>query len=54
MLLTILCDAQWDDSENNRVVMKLHPKIAPIKAVVCPLVKKKMGCQKLDTKLLMN
>ena len=40
MLLTILCDAYWDDSENNRVVMKLHPKIAPIKAVVCPLVKK--------------
>ena len=40
MLLTVLCDAYWDDSENNRIVMKVHPKLAPIKAVVCPLVKK--------------
>ena len=40
MLLTVLCDAYWDDSENNRIVMKIHPKLAPIKAVVCPLVKK--------------
>ena len=38
MLLTVLCDAYWDDSENNRIVMKIHPKLAPIKAVVCPLV----------------
>ena len=40
MLLTVLCNAYWDDSENNRIVMKIHPKLAPIKAVVCPLVKK--------------
>ena len=40
MLLTVLCDEYWDDSENNRIVMKIHPKLAPIKAVVCPLVKK--------------
>ena len=40
MLLTILCDAYWDDSENKRIVMKIHPKLAPVKAVVCPLVKK--------------
>lgn len=40
MLLTVLCDAYWDDSENNRIVMKIHPRLAPIKAVVCPLVKK--------------
>ena len=33
-------DRYWDDSENNRIVMKVHPKLAPIKAVVCPLVKK--------------
>ena len=26
--------------ENDRVVMKLDPKIAPVLAVVCPLVKK--------------
>ena len=30
----------WEDEENNRVVMKLHPRLAPVKAVVCPLVKK--------------
>ena len=40
MLLTILCDAYWDDTENKRIVMKIHPKLAPVKAVVCPLVKK--------------
>ena len=40
MLLTILCDSYWNDADNNRIVMKLHPKLAPIKAVVCPLVKK--------------
>ena len=40
MLLTVLCNAYWDDSENNRIVMKIHPRVAPIKAVVCPLVKK--------------
>ena len=40
MLLTVLCNAYWDDSENNRIVMKIHPRLAPIKAVVCPLVKK--------------
>jgi glycyl-tRNA synthetase len=40
MLLTVMADAYWEDTENNRIVMKLHPKIAPIKAVVCPLVKK--------------
>ena len=40
MLLTVLADSYWEDTENNRIVMKLDPKIAPIKAVVCPLVKK--------------
>ena len=40
MLLTILADAYWEDKENNRVVMKLHPRLAPVKAVICPLVKK--------------
>ena len=40
MLLTILADSYWEDTDNNRIVMKLDPKIAPIKAVVCPLVKK--------------
>ncbi len=40
MLLAVLSDAYWEDDENNRVVMKLHPRIAPVTAVVCPLVKK--------------
>jgi glycyl-tRNA synthetase len=40
MLLSVLSDAYWEDSENDRIVMKLHPKLAPVKAVVCPLVKK--------------
>ena len=40
MLLALLSDAYWEDNENNRVVMKLDPKIAPVLAVVCPLTKK--------------
>ena len=40
MLLTILSDAYWEDKENNRIVMKLHPKIAPYTVAVFPLIKK--------------
>ena len=40
MLLTVLTDAYWEDEENKRVVMKLHPRLAPVKAVICPLIKK--------------
>jgi len=40
MLLTVLADAYWEDDENNRTVMKFHPRLAPIKAVICPLTKK--------------
>ncbi|MDB9884271.1 glycine--tRNA ligase [Candidatus Marinimicrobia bacterium] len=40
MMLAVLSDAYWNDEENNRIVMKFHPKISPITAVVCPLVKK--------------
>ena len=40
MLLTVLTNAYWDDKENNRIVLKLSPKIAPIKAAICPLTKK--------------
>jgi glycyl-tRNA synthetase len=40
MMLAVLSDAYWEDDENNRVVMKFHPRIAPVTAVVCPLVKK--------------
>ncbi len=40
MLLTVLSDAYWEDKENDRIVLKLNPKIAPIKAAICPLTKK--------------
>jgi glycyl-tRNA synthetase len=40
MLLTVLADAYWEDEDNNRTVMKFHPRLAPIKAVICPLLKK--------------
>ena len=40
IMLAVLSDSYWEDEENNRVVMKLDPKIAPVLAVVCPLVKK--------------
>jgi len=39
-LLAVMTNAYWEDTENNRTVMRFHPKIAPVKAVVCPLVKK--------------
>ena len=40
MLLAVLSDAYWEDKNNNREVMRFHPRLAPIKAVICPLVKK--------------
>ncbi len=40
MLLTVLTESYWEDNENNRIVMRFHPRLAPVKAVVCPLVKK--------------
>ena len=40
MLLAVLSNAYWEDTDNNRVVMRLDPKIAPVLAVVCPLTKK--------------
>ena len=40
MLLAVLSQAYWEDNENNRIVMKFHPRIAPVTAAVCPLVKK--------------
>jgi glycyl-tRNA synthetase len=39
-MLTVLVDAYWEDTAHERVVLKLHPRLAPIKAVICPLVKK--------------
>ena len=41
IFLMAMCDAYWEDSENNRVVMRFHPLIAPYKAAVFPLVRNK-------------
>ncbi|MFK8111491.1 MAG: glycine--tRNA ligase [Rubripirellula sp.] len=40
--LAFLCEAYTEDvvNDEDRVVMKLHPRLAPIKAAVFPLVKK--------------
>ena len=40
MLLTVLSESYWEDEENNRIVLKLEPKIAPNKITICPLTKK--------------
>jgi glycyl-tRNA synthetase len=39
-ILAMLIDAYWEDSENERVVMRFAPHLAPIKAAILPLVKK--------------
>jgi len=39
--LMTLCNAYWEDTENNRTVLKLDPKLAPYKAAIFPLVKNK-------------
>jgi glycyl-tRNA synthetase len=39
--LMTLCDAYWEDKENNRTVLKLKPSLAPYKAAVFPLAKNK-------------
>jgi len=39
-MLTCLIDAYTEDKENDRIVLKLHPKLAPKKIAVFPLSKK--------------
>jgi len=39
LLLMVLCNAYWHDEKNNRVVLKLLPKLAPYTVAVFPLVK---------------
>jgi glycyl-tRNA synthetase len=41
-MLMLLCDAYREDSQagEERVYLALHPKVAPIKAAIFPLVKK--------------
>jgi len=40
-LLMLLCDAWWEDSANQRLVLRFKPALAPYKAAVFPLVKNK-------------
>ncbi|MDP2861087.1 MAG: His/Gly/Thr/Pro-type tRNA ligase C-terminal domain-containing protein, partial [bacterium] len=40
-VLAFLCDAYYEDTENKRVVLKFHAKLAPYKAAVFPLLKNK-------------
>jgi len=39
LVLMVLCDAYWNDTANNRIVLKLSPKLAPYSVAVFPLVK---------------
>ncbi len=39
LVLMVLCDAYWHDTANNRIVLKLAPKLAPYTVAVFPLVK---------------
>ena len=41
-LLAVLCDAYSEEKENDRIVLKLNNKIAPIKIAVFPLLKNKL------------
>lgn len=38
-LMAVLCSAYWNDTANERVVLKLPYELAPIKVAVCPLAK---------------
>jgi glycyl-tRNA synthetase len=40
LFLAVLCDAYNDDKERGNIVLKLNPKLAPIKVGVFPLVNK--------------
>mgnify|MGYP000134258043 FL=1 len=39
LVLMVLCDAYWNDTANNRIVLKLAPKLSPYSVAVFPLVK---------------
>lgn len=41
VFLMLLCDAYWEDEENQRTVLRFKPSIAPYKVAVFPLLKNK-------------
>ncbi|QQS19346.1 glycine--tRNA ligase [Candidatus Saccharibacteria bacterium] len=38
-VMAVLCSAYWNDTENDRVVLRLPYDLAPVKVAVCPLAK---------------
>jgi len=41
VFLMLLCDAYWEDTDNQRTVLKFKPALAPYKVAVFPLLKNK-------------
>ncbi|MBE2220421.1 MAG: glycine--tRNA ligase [Anaerolineae bacterium] len=41
VFLMLLCDAYWEDEENQRTVLRFKPSLAPYKVAVFPLLKNK-------------
>ncbi len=39
LVLMVLCDSYWDDTENKRIVLKLSPSLAPYSVAVFPLLR---------------
>jgi len=37
-ILTILADAYWEDQAHERIVLRLNPRLAPVKVAILPLV----------------
>jgi len=54
LFLMTLCDAYWEDKENQRTVLKLKPSLAPYKAAVFPLAKNKPELVKIARDLFNN
>ena len=52
--LMTLCDAYWEDKENQRTVLKLKPSLAPYKAAVFPLAKNKPELVKIARDIFNN
>ncbi len=39
LVLMVLCDSYWEDTENKRIVLKLKPSLAPYSVAVFPLLR---------------
>ncbi len=52
-MLAVLVNAYMDDKANERIVLKLNPQIAPIKAAIFPLMKKD-GMEELSMNIVQD